>query len=39
MLLTNILGLRDIRAFDVMVPQADIVSVDVDDGAKQYSAP
>ena len=39
MLLTNILGLRDIRAFDVMVPRADIVSVDVDDGAEQYSAP
>ena len=34
MLLTNILGLRDIRAFDVMVPRADIVSVDVDDGAE-----
>lgn len=32
MLLTNILGLRDITAFDVMVPRADIVSVDVTDG-------
>lgn len=34
MLLKNILGLRDIRAFDVMVPRADIISVDIDDGAE-----
>lgn len=34
MLLKNILGLRDIRAFDVMVPRADIISVDMDDGAE-----
>lgn len=33
MLLKNILGLRDIRAFDVMVPRADIIAVDIDDGA------
>ena len=32
MLLTNILGLRNITAMDVMVPRADIVSVDIDDG-------
>lgn len=32
MLLKNILGLRDITATDVMVPRADIVSVDIDDG-------
>ena len=34
MLLKNILGLRDIRAFDVMVPRADIIAVDIDDGAE-----
>ena len=34
MLLTNILGLRDITAMDVMVPRADIVSVDITDGHK-----
>lgn len=32
MLLKNILGLRDIEATDVMVPRADIMSVDIDDG-------
>lgn len=32
MLLKNILGLRDIAATDVMVPRADIVSVDMNDG-------
>jgi CBS domain containing-hemolysin-like protein len=32
MLLKNILGLRDIAATDVMVPRADIVSVDINDG-------
>jgi len=32
MLLKNILGLRDITATDVMVPRADIVSVDIEDG-------
>jgi CBS domain containing-hemolysin-like protein len=32
MLLKNILGLRDITATDVMVPRADIVFVDIDDG-------
>lgn len=32
MLLKNILGLRDIAATDVMVPRADIMSVDIDDG-------
>ena len=32
MLLKNILGLRDISATDVMVPRADIMSVDIDDG-------
>lgn len=32
MLLKNILGLRDITATDVMVPRADIVFVDIEDG-------
>ena len=32
MLLTNILGLRNITAMDVMVPRADIVSVDISEG-------
>ena len=32
MLLTNILGLRDITAEEVMVPRADIVSVDIGEG-------
>lgn len=32
MLLKNILGLRDIAATDVMVPRADVVSVDINDG-------
>lgn len=35
MLLKNILGLRDITATDVMVPRADIVSVDIEDGIKK----
>ena len=34
MLLTNILGLRDIKVEDVMVPRADIVCVDISDGAR-----
>ena len=32
MLLTNILGLEDIASSDVMVPRADIISVDINDG-------
>ena len=32
LLLRNMLGLRDITAEDVMVPRADIVSVDITDG-------
>ena len=32
LLLRNMLGLRDITAEDVMVPRADIVSVDIADG-------
>ena len=32
LLLRNMLGLRDISAEDVMVPRADIVSVDITDG-------
>ena len=35
MLLKNILGLRDITATDVMVPRADIVSVDIEDGIEK----
>lgn len=35
MLLSNILGLRDIRATDVMVPRADITSVDIEDGIEK----
>ena len=32
LLLKNMLGLRDITAQDVMVPRADIVAVDMNDG-------
>ena len=32
LLLRNMLGLRDISAEDVMIPRADIVSVDITDG-------
>lgn len=38
MLLKNILGLRDLTATDVMVPRADIISVDIEDDGEQILA-
>ena len=35
LLLKNLLGLRDITADDVMVPRADIIAVDINDGFEQ----